>query len=54
MMKKDPVSKWMYFVNWGIKKVNFQIVSLESGQLRWYIMSIVTGSIVMLFLLILI
>ena len=54
LMKKDPVSKWMYFVNWGIKKVNFQIVSLESGQLRWYIMSIVTGSIVMLFLLILI
>ncbi|MBC9129705.1 hypothetical protein FcAc13_00055 [Frischella sp. Ac13] len=54
LIQRDPISKWMYFINWGIKKINFQIISLESGRLRWYIMSIVTGSIIILFLLILI
>lgn len=54
LIKKDPLSKWINIISWGVKKVNFQIVSLENGRLRWYMMSIVAGSIIILLLLILV
>lgn len=54
LVKKDPLSKWSYPIGWAVKKINFQIVPLENGRLRWYMMSIVMGSIMILLLLILI
>ncbi|XKM13638.1 proton-conducting transporter membrane subunit [Orbaceae bacterium ac157xtp] len=54
LVQKDPLSKWSNLVAWGIKKVNFQVVSLENGRLRWYMMSIVSGCIVIMLLLILV
>lgn len=53
LIRKDPLSQWNKIINWGIRKVNFQIDLLENGRLRWYIMSIVSGSILILLLLIL-
>lgn len=53
LIKKDPLSQWNKIIDWGIKKVNFQVELLENGRLRWYIMSIVGGSIIILLLLIL-
>ncbi|WP_392552527.1 proton-conducting transporter membrane subunit [Orbus wheelerorum] len=54
LVKKDPLSRWNQLVTWGIRKINFQIEFLENGRLRWYMMSIVGGSIIILLLLILI
>lgn len=54
LIKKDPIAQWNRVINWGVRKVNFQIESLENGRLRWYMMSIVAGSILILLLLILI
>lgn len=54
LIKKDPLSKWTYIINWGIRRINLQIVSLENGRLRWYIMSVVIGSIIMLLFLVLV
>ncbi|WP_392561129.1 proton-conducting transporter membrane subunit [Orbus sturtevantii] len=54
LVKKDPLSRWNQLVIWGIKKINFQIEFLENGRLRWYMMSMVGGSIIILLLLILI
>lgn len=53
LIKKDPLSQWNQIINWGIRKINFQIDLLENGRLRWYMMSIVSGSIIILLLLIL-
>jgi len=54
LVKKDPLSQWNQMVTWGIRKINIQIDFLENGRLRWYMMSIVGGSIIILLLLILI
>ncbi|RKS85738.1 NADH dehydrogenase subunit L [Orbus hercynius] len=54
LIKTDPLSQWNRAINWGARKINFQIASLENSRLRWYMMSIVIGSIIILLLLILI
>ena len=51
-LKKDPFAIWDNWVMWGIKKINSYIVSLENGQIRWYLVSMVIGSIIILMLLI--
>jgi len=54
LVKKDPLSQWNQTITWGIRKIKFQIEFLENGRLRWYMMSVVGGSIIILLLLILI
>lgn len=51
-LKKDPLAIWDDWILWGIKKINSYIVSLENGQIRWYMVSMVIGSIIILMLLI--
>ena len=52
LLKKDPLALWDDWIMWGIKKINAYIVSLENGQIRWYMVSMVIGSIIILMLLI--
>ncbi|OCG20154.1 hypothetical protein A9G22_00965 [Gilliamella sp. App2-1] len=52
LLKKDPLALWDNWIMWGIKKVNSFIVDLENGQIRWYMVSMVIGSIIILMLLI--
>ena len=51
-LKKDPLAIWDNWIMLGIKKINSYIVSLENGQIRWYMVSMVIGSIIILMLLI--
>ncbi|MDF7668045.1 proton-conducting transporter membrane subunit [Orbaceae bacterium ESL0727] len=52
LVKKDPLAKWDNWVLWSVKKINSHLVNLENGRLRWYMMSIVMGSIIVLMLLV--
>ncbi|MWP49949.1 MULTISPECIES: NADH-quinone oxidoreductase subunit L [unclassified Gilliamella] len=52
LLKKDPLALWDDWIMKGIKKVNSFIVNLENGQTRWYLVSMVIGSIIILMLLI--
>ncbi|MWN05877.1 NADH-quinone oxidoreductase subunit L [Gilliamella sp. Pas-s95] len=52
LLKKDPLILWDNWILWGIRKVNEFIVDLENGQIRWYMLSMVIGSITILMLLI--
>ncbi|OCG07430.1 hypothetical protein A9G13_04085 [Gilliamella sp. wkB178] len=52
LFKRDPLAMWDDWIIWGIKKINSYIVNLENGQLRWYMVSMVIGSIIILMLLI--
>lgn len=52
MLKKDPLGIWDNWIMLGIKKINSYIVSLENGHIRWYMVSIVIGSIIILMLLV--
>ena len=52
MFKKDPLAIWDNWIMLGIKKINSYIVSLENGHIRWYMVSIVIGSIIILMLLV--
>jgi NADH-quinone oxidoreductase subunit L len=52
LLKKDPLAIWDNWIMWGIKKINSYIVGLENGQVRWYMVSMVIGSIIILMLLI--
>ena len=52
MLKKDPLAIWDNWIMLGIKKINSYIVSLENGHIRWYMVSIVIGSIIILMLLV--
>lgn len=52
LVRKDPLAKWDRWILWSVKKINSYIVTLENGHLRWYILSIVIGSIFVLMLLI--
>ncbi|OCG04665.1 NADH-quinone oxidoreductase subunit 5 family protein [Gilliamella sp. wkB112] len=52
VFKRDPLAMWDDWIIWGIKKINSYIVNLENGQLRWYMVSMVIGSIIILMLLI--
>ncbi|WP_085246907.1 NADH-quinone oxidoreductase subunit 5 family protein [Gilliamella mensalis] len=52
LLKKDPLALWDYWIMWGIRKLNSFIVDLENGQIRWYMVSMVIGSIIVLMLLI--
>jgi NADH-quinone oxidoreductase subunit L len=52
LLKKDPLALWDDWIMRGIKKVNSFIVNLENGQIRWYLVSMVIGSIIILMLLI--
>ncbi|OCG12758.1 hypothetical protein A9G24_08640 [Gilliamella sp. App6-5] len=52
LLKKDPLALWDDWIMRGIKKVNSFIVDLENGQIRWYMVSMVIGSIIILMLLI--
>lgn len=51
-LKKDPLAFWDNWIMRGIKKVNAFTVDLENGQIRWYMVSMVIGSIFILMLLI--
>ena len=51
-LKKDPLATWDNWVMLGIKKINSYIVGFENGHLRWYMVSIVMGSIIILMLLV--
>ncbi|WP_081295283.1 NADH-quinone oxidoreductase subunit 5 family protein [Gilliamella sp. Choc4-2] len=52
LLKKDPLAVWDNWFMLGIKKINSYIVSLENGHIRWYMVSMVIGSIIILMLLI--
>ncbi|MCO6545976.1 MAG: hypothetical protein J6564_09180 [Gilliamella sp.] len=52
LLKKDPLAFWDNWIMLGIKKLNSFIVDLENGQIRWYMVSMVIGSIITLMLLI--
>ncbi|OCG76946.1 hypothetical protein A9G42_06485 [Gilliamella sp. Nev6-6] len=52
LLKKDPIALWDNWIMLGIKKINAFIVDLENGQIRWYMVSMVIGSIIILMLLI--
>lgn len=52
LLKQDPLALWDNWIMLGIKKVNSYIVSLENGHIRWYMVSIVMGSIIILMLLV--
>lgn len=52
LLKLDPLALWDNWIMLGIKKINAYIVSLENGHIRWYMVSIVIGSIMILMLLI--
>lgn len=52
LLKKDPLALWDGWMMWSIRKVNSFIVDLENGQIRWYMLSMVIGSIIILMLLI--
>lgn len=51
-LQKDPLAHWEFFVGIGIKRINQLFAVLENGQLRWYIMSLVGGAVLLLLLLI--
>lgn len=52
LLKRDPLTTWDNWLMKGIKRINSCIVGLENGHLRWYMVSIVIGSIIILMLLV--
>lgn len=52
IFRRDPLAIWDNWILKGIKKINTSVVSLENGHLRWYMVSIVIGSIIILMLLV--
>lgn len=54
LVKDDPLSKWVNVFTWGIRKINFRMALLENGRIRWYMVSVVAGAIMLLLLLVLI
>ncbi|MDF7670142.1 proton-conducting transporter membrane subunit [Orbaceae bacterium ESL0721] len=52
LVKRDPLANWDNWILWSVKKVNSRIVTLENGHLRWYMVSIVIGAIIILMLLV--
>lgn len=51
-LQKDPLTLWVNSITWGIRRINTRIIVLENGHLRWYIMSIVGGGVLILLFLV--